>query len=312
MEIEVSAPFRLDFAVWALRRRAHNEVDRFDGRCYQRVLCVAGEAVEVTVRDEGTAIAPLLVAELRGADGPPGPECAAGVPRVLVRALGLGADLRGFYRTASGDERLRVLALRFRGMRPPCFPTVFEAVVNAIACQQLSLTVGIHLLNRLARRYGPAIPGTGSGDRHGFPAPERLAAADPADLRALGFSGAKSRAITTTAAGVASGALDLEALRGAGDDSARKVLLSLPGIGRWSAEYTLLRGLARYDVLPGDDIGARNNLRRRFGLSADAGYDAVARLSREWWPYGGLVYFHLLLDALAAGGEVQAADAAAG
>ena len=48
--IEVRAPFRLDLAVWALRRRAHNEVDRFDGHRYRRVLCLAGEPAEVTVR----------------------------------------------------------------------------------------------------------------------------------------------------------------------------------------------------------------------------------------------------------------------
>jgi DNA-3-methyladenine glycosylase II len=48
-------------------------------------------------------------------------------------------------------------------------------------------------------------------------------------------------------------------------------------------------------------------LRRRFGLAEDAGYDAVARLSRRWQPYGGLVYFHLLLDALAARGYVREA-----
>jgi len=47
--IEVSDPFRLDFAVWALRRRAHNEVDRFDGRCYRRVLSAAGEPAEVAL-----------------------------------------------------------------------------------------------------------------------------------------------------------------------------------------------------------------------------------------------------------------------
>lgn len=109
---------------------------------------------------------------------------------------------------------------------------------------------------------------------------------------------------------VTAGGLDLEALRGADDDSARETLLGLPGIGRWSAEYVLLRGLARYHVLPGDDVGARNNLRHRFGLPEGAGYDAVARLSRRWWPYGGLVYFHLLLDALAARGEVSEAGVA--
>jgi DNA-3-methyladenine glycosylase II len=310
--IEISAPFRLDFAVWALRRRAHNEMDRFDGRSYRRVLCPAGEPAEVTVRQQAGPGTPLLTAELRGPVGPPGRAAAAAVRPVLERMLGLRADLAGFYQVADRDAQLRRLALRFRGMRPPCFPTVFEAVVNAVACQQLSLNVGIHLLNRLARRFGPAVPGA-QGDRYGFPMPGRLAAEDPAELQALGFSGAKAHTITGIAAKVTAGDLDLEALCGADDDSARETLLSLHGIGRWSAEYVLLRGLARYHVLPGDDVGARNNLRRRFGLPEGAGYDAVARLSRRWRPYGGLVYFHLLLDALAARGDLEdAGDAATG
>lgn len=298
--IGVNGPFRLDYAVWALRRRTHNKVDRFDDGCYRRVLCLAGEPTEVTVRQARSAGTPTLVAELRGPAGSAGPAATAVARQVLERMLGLAADLDGFYRVAAGDDRLHPLAERFRGMRPPCFPTVFEAVVNAVACQQLSLDVGIHLLNRLARRFGPAVPGPVT--RYGFPAPDRLADADPADLRALGFSTAKARTIVSVAGQVAAGALDLEALRDADDDQAMGVLLGLPGIGRWSAEYVMLRGLARYHVLPGDDVGARNNLRRRFGLAEDAGYDAVASLSRRWQPYAGLVYFHLLLDALAARG----------
>jgi len=303
--IEPSAPFRLDYVVWALRRRAHNEVDRFDGGCYRRVLCLAGEPAEVTVRQDTSASTSSLIAELRGPAGPAGRAAAAEARPVLERMLGPGADLRGFYRVAAGDPGLDSLAARFRGMRPPCFPTVFEAVVNAVACQQLSLDVGIHLLNRLARRFGPAIPGTVT--RYGFPAPDRLADAEPAGLRALGFSMAKARTIIAVAGQVAAGALDLEALRDAGDDRVMSTLLGLPGIGRWSAEYVMLRGLARYHVLPGDDVGARNNLRRRFGLAEDAGYDAVASLSRRWQPYAGLVYFHLLLDALAARGYLEEA-----
>ena len=305
LQINDSAPFRLDYAVWTLRRRAHNEVDRYDAGCYRRVLWLADGPAEVTVRQDFAGETPSLVAELRGHAEPAGGAAAAEARPVLERMLGLGTDLAGFYRVAAGDARLNALAARFRGMRPPCFPTVFEAVVNAVACQQLSLDVGIHLLNRLARRFGPALPGPVT--RYGFPAPDRLADADPAGLRALGFSTAKARTIVTVSERVAAGALDLEALHGADDDRAMGILLGLPGIGRWSAEYVMLRGLARYHVLPGDDVGARNNLRRRFGLAEDAGYDAVASLSRRWQPYAGLVYFHLLLDALAARGYLEEA-----
>lgn len=303
--ITASPPFRLDYVVWALRRRAHNEVDRLEPGCYRRVLRLAGAPAEVAVRQHVSAKTPSLIAELHGPAGATGHAAVAEVRTILERMLGLAVDLDGFYQIAAGDARLNALAARFRGMRPPCFPTVFEAVVNAVACQQLSLDVGIHLLSRLARRFGPAVPAPVT--RYGFPEPDRLADADPAELRALGFSTAKARTITAIAGQVAAGALDLEALRGADDSQAMSTLLGLPGIGRWSAEYVMLRGLARYHVLPGDDVGARNNLRRRFGLAEDAGYDAVAALSRRWQPYAGLVYFHLLLDALAARGYLEKA-----
>ena len=72
------------------------------------------------------------------------------VRSVVDRLLGLRIDLTDWYRMAAGDARLRPLADTFRGMKPPRFPTMFEALVNAFACQQLSLEVGLELLNRLA------------------------------------------------------------------------------------------------------------------------------------------------------------------
>ena len=48
-------PFRLDLAVWVLRRRPENLIDRWDGRCYRRALALEGGAVEVTVTQTGLA-----------------------------------------------------------------------------------------------------------------------------------------------------------------------------------------------------------------------------------------------------------------
>lgn len=306
-EIEVPAPFRLDLTVWALRRRAHNQMDRFDDGCWRRVLVVAGRTVEMGVTQVAAADRARLAIEVSTKGSPRGGGMEEEVRRIVSRCLGLELDLRGFYRLAESDGRLTSLASMFYGMRPPRFPSVFEALVNAIACQQLSLTVGIHLLNRLSAGFGPTGPGPEKVT--GFPTPERLAEVESDALRALGFSGSKARAICALAWQVAAGELNLEGLEQADDTGTRQMLLGIGGVGRWSAEYTMLRGLGRLHVLPGDDVGARNNLRRRFDLEASAGYDELTELSRSWWPYGGLVYFHLLLDALAAAGEVAASDA---
>ncbi|MHB8294080.1 MAG: DNA-3-methyladenine glycosylase 2 [Acidimicrobiales bacterium] len=301
MEIEAIPPFRLDLTVWALRRREHNSIDTFDGTTYRRTLAAAGQVIEVAVSqapgDEPSR--PVLSLELRRRRGEPSRAAVAEAARFVACMLGLDVDLAGFYSLAASDDRLDRLVRRFRGVRPPRFPSVFEALVNAIACQQLSLSVGIHLLDRLASTYGAKVPGGSPA----FPGPEQLAVADASQLRFLGFSQAKARSIVTLAKRVSSGAVDLEALGPLDDPAAVAALVELPGIGRWSAEYVLLRGLGRLHVLPGDDVGARNNLRRHFGLAAGAGYGEVAALAEMWRPYGGMVYFHLLLDGLASAGH---------
>lgn len=81
-------------------------------------------------------------------------------------------------------------------------------------------------------------------------------------------------------------------------------LTGLRGVGRWTAEYVMLRGLGRLHVFPGDDVGARNKLRRFFGLQCTLDYDAIARLMAPWRPYAGMIYFHLLLDSLTEAGLV--------
>ncbi|MFC0080826.1 DNA-3-methyladenine glycosylase family protein [Aciditerrimonas ferrireducens] len=306
-EVEVPPPFRLDLTVWALRRRPHNTIDLWDGTTYQRVLAVDSAPVLVSARQvRPNRPAPAstvlrVVVSRRGAD--PDEAEATEVRRILEAMLGLGIDLSRFYKLTARDERLANLAERFRGLRPPRFASVFEALVNAVACQQLSLTVGIHLLDRLAGAFGPEVKLRGAPP--GFPVPGQLASTEPTDLRRLGFSRAKASSIIEVARRVASGDLDLEALARTDEKTARTVLLSLPGIGRWSAEYVLLRGLGRLGTLPGDDVGARNSLRRYFELPGKVGYEEIASLARRWWPFGGIVYFHLLLEGLARDGHLS-------
>ena len=146
------APFRLDLTVWTLRRRATNQVDRWDGDTYRRVLVCEGQPVQVVVTQTAPPDSPRLRVSVSGV------ECNSKIKQyvtaLLNDMLGLQVDLSGFYRFASRQAKLGPLARRFRGMRPPRFPSVFEAFVNATACQQMSLTVGILLLNRLAETCG--------------------------------------------------------------------------------------------------------------------------------------------------------------
>lgn len=292
-------PFRLDLTAWTLRRRPDNLMDRWDGGAYRRVLVLAAGPAAITVAQAGDTDAPCLrvtAESARLAD-----DAAAVIGATLERMLGLRTDLGAFYAFAAADARLGPLARRFRGVKPPRLPSVFEALANAIACQQITLTQGIRLLNRLASAYGELAPG-GAGDAHAFPLPAALAALAPEALKPLGFSQQKGRALVELAGAVASGNLDPQALASLDDEAAVARLVQLRGVGRWTAEYVLLRGLGRTHVFPGDDVGARNNLRRWLDLPDPLDYAGVRQALSQWKEYGGLIYFHLLLDRLASAG----------
>src|SRR5512146_177316 len=281
-------PFRLDLTAWALRRRPHNVVDHWEEGAYRRTLLLGTLPVHVVVRQDSTA----LTITVRGLRLPS--TAQADVTVALNRLLGLQIDLRQFYELASQESRLHRLVRSFLGLKPPRFPNLFEALVNAISCQQLSLTVGITLLNRLTERYGLGRSGGGRA----FPRPEDLAKVDSRALRVLGYSRSKGQAITEAAQAVIAGVLDPDTLATMDDAEVVTRLTELRGVGRWTAEYTLLRGLGRIHQFPGDDIGARTSLQRWLQLKQPPDYDHVRKVLRKWRPYGGLIYFHLLLDAL--------------
>jgi DNA-3-methyladenine glycosylase II len=179
-------------------------------------------------------------------------------------------------------------------MKPPRFPSVFEALVTAIACQQLSLTVGITLLNRLTERYGLGSYNEGRA----FPRPDDLSEVEVQALRALGYSRSKGQSVIDAARAVREGKLDPDGFETMDDAEIVNRLMELRGVGRWTAEYTLLRGLGRIHQFPGDDVGAQKGLHRWLRLKRPPDYDQVRRVLRKWRPYAGLIYFHLLLDGL--------------
>ena len=287
-------PFRLDLTAWALRRRPENAVDRWDGRTYRRVLMIDSKAVEVAVHQSGSPEEPQLEVDVTGSGLTVRQE---GFARVLLeRMLGVHKDLRPFYGLATRDPRLQPLVDEFRGLKPPQFPTVFEAVANGIACQQLSLLVGILLLSRLAHEIG-VISANSQDAPHAFPDPADFSGVKAQSLKSLGFSANKSQALIDASSAIRDQRLNLESLVKLDNQVALERLVKLKGVGRWTAEYVLLRGLGRLDIFPGDDVGARKKLAHFLGKKKPLDYDGVRRAVADWQPYAGLVYFHLLIGS---------------
>lgn len=137
-----------------------------------------------------------------------------------------------------------------------------------------------------------------NGVQSAFPRPEDLRSVSEEDIKKLGFSYQKARAIKDLVQMQLSNDALFSNFEKMTNEEIVTLLSKMRGIGRWSSEYVLLRGLGRLNSFPGDDVGAQKNLQQLLRLSKRPSYEEIIQLTAKWQPYAGLVYFHLLLDKL--------------
>ena len=301
-ELHPIDPFRLDLTVWVLRRQAHNAMDVWNRGTYLRTWHYRGGLLTLRLWQSHGPSDPVLEGEIY--EGPDDADAIAWAGARLNWILGLDRDRSSLYNALIvKDAGLAPLMDRYHGFSPPRFDSLYEGLINAVACQQLSLSVGITLLNRLCRLCAGDTGSTRS--ILPFPTPQRLLEQDPALLRDIGFSHPKIRSLRAVAQAALDGELNERVWHTQARDLIETRLVQLPGIGRWSAEYVLLRALGHLDVFPGDDVGGRKGLLHWLGAHATAvGYEDTLAHLKPWAPYGGMIYFFMLLRRLEQEGHI--------
>lgn len=287
-------PFRLDYTVWALRRRTNNIIDQWDGKYYTRLFIIDGQPIKVMVEQKNARDNPQILVSL---DKRITKKTQNIVSQLLEMILGLNRNMQNFYQLTQYDRYLKPLVIQFMGVKPPRFPSLFEAIVNAISCQQISLDAGLQIQNRLAQHIGTRIHDENT-IFYAFPIPKNIADCSVLELKKLGYSKSKSETLIRLASAIVSSEALFADLENKPTEEAIKFLCQFKGIGRWSAEYILLRGLSKIETFPGDDIGAQKNLQQLLHLSEKLDYQKISKITKKWYPYAGFIYFHLLLYKL--------------
>jgi DNA-3-methyladenine glycosylase II len=152
----------------------------------------------------------------------------------------------------------------------------FEALVRAVAYQQLHVKAGDAILGRLLALH-PQQP---------FPSPAQLIDTAIDTLRGCGFSARKIETIHGIAAATLSGVVpNLADAQRLSDDELIARLSALKGIGRWTVEMFLIYSLARPDILPVDDFGVREGYRLLKSLDVAPTPKAMALIGEAWSPH---------------------------
>lgn len=268
-------PFLLGF----LQARAIPGVETVAGQVYRRTLAVDGrshkDAGWLEVRDNARANR----LEIRFS-----PSLLIHLPRLLT-TLRYVFDLHCLPQeisTALTEAATRLGLEKVPDIRlPGCFDG-WEMAVRAILGQQITVAGARTLLGRVAETWGQRIETPWPELNRCFPASaDLLALPDSLEnhLGPLGITSARSRCIAAVAGEIEVGRLRLT--RGEDPATLRQTLLAIPGIGRWTADYLLMRVLSWPDVFLESDAGVKNAL-RAMGMTVDS---PVIDACRPWRSY---------------------------
>lgn len=182
--------------------------------------------------------------------------------RRVEQLCDLDRDVGDLERRLKRDCLLTPLVTASPGLRVPGVVDLHEHLIRTMIGQQISLAGAANCAGKLVIRYGepmaPTTVETAAGALTSlFPTAKALAGADPATLP---MPAARGRALVSVAKALASGELVLT------PDSdpveTRQRLLNLRGIGPWTTDYVLMRGLRQPDVLLASDLVVKRELAR--------------------------------------------------
>jgi DNA-3-methyladenine glycosylase II len=257
------------------------QIRSYEQRIFRQVLEIQGRTVLVEVFSGGTPETPELYFTMLPDNAR---EILAGqkVSSLVSSMFNVHVDLSPFYRAMEKDAIMASLTRQLRGVKSPTTPTVFEALVDSIIEQQISLKAAHSIENQMIRAIGSPLI---LKDRtyYAYPSPQILSETTDATFRACGLTRRKGEYIRDISQQIISGTLDPENFRAYPDtEMIIGELTEIRGVGRWTAELTILRGLHRPDAFPADDIGVRRFISRYYLKDKKISSEPARSFAESW------------------------------
>jgi len=302
ISVPLPRPFNVRRTLGFLRRSSLRTPYHFiDGDRVRRLIRLGGRSALIEFRfathPRGRLQATIVRTRGKMGHRPPAGPLATGALRRLAAAVwSLDHDLARCYRAFAGDPVMTRLLGHCRGLRMIRTTDVYEALLIAVVNQQVSVASAESIRRRINAALGTRM--VNDGFRYvSYPTPRQILEAGIAELRTLGLSRQKARYMLEVAERAAAGALDETIFSALDDAAAAAKLMEIPGVGRWTAEIVMMRGLGRLDVFPAGDVGLAVAVQRAWGRPNRPTEDEMRDLAARWagWrSYGALYLWHSL------------------
>jgi len=291
--VEAPAPFDFDLSV-QIFSGGDAEIRGYANVVFHQVLQINGNFVLVNLTSKGTIQQPRIAVELKS-NKPITPQDMKTAEENIQFIFNLGFDLCSFYKDVEKDPAMHQITQQLYGLKNPTTSTVFESLVDSIVEQQISIKVAITIEHRLAKKFGDHT-GIDGKIYFAFPTSQNIAAASIDEVQQVGLSMRKAEYILNAAKLIADGKLNLEEMKN--EKNPEQIITELDairGIGVWTAELTMLRGMQKLDAFPADDLGIRRVISRYYCGGKPIKSAEAREIAKAWGRWKGLPAFYLII-----------------
>jgi DNA-3-methyladenine glycosylase II len=194
------------------------------------------------------------------------------------------ARLKTAYEILNLDPILKTVIAQTGPLRLPPKREIYSSLLQSIVYQQLSTKAADTIWNRFLDLFPERNPGHAG-----------LLRCDATFLRQAGISTQKANYLINIAQAAMQGMFHPKILSEMDDESLINHLSTIKGVGRWTAQMSLLFSLGRPDVFPAEDLGIRSAIVQLYELTCNGKHltNRITEISENWKPYRSLATLHL-------------------
>jgi DNA-3-methyladenine glycosylase II len=291
--VEASAPFDFDLSA-QIFSNGDTQIRVYRNGLFYQVLKINGNLVLAKLTSKGTVQQPRISVELKS-NKPITPKDIQTAEKNVRFIFNLDFNLCAFYKDIENEPVMHQITQKLYGLKNPTTPTVFESLIDSIVEQQISIKVAITIEHRLAKKFGDHI-NIDDQTYFAYPIPQNITDTTITEIQQVGLSLRKAEYIQNTAKLISEGKLNLEELKS--NPNPEQIIAKLDevrGIGIWTAELTMLRGMQKLDTFPADDFGIRRVISTYYRRGKSIKTADAREIAKGWGRWKGLAAFYLII-----------------
>jgi DNA-3-methyladenine glycosylase II len=295
MALKSIPPFDFELSA-TIFSHGDSQIRKYEKGRFWQVISVDSKLLLAIVTSTGTVDDPELLVKLESCEKTSKTD-EERAEEIIYTLFNLNFDLKPFYEQSETDRVMAHLTRKLRGLKSPTTPTVFEALIDSIVEQQISLNIANKMEERLIKTFGGVLS-LNKKVYYAFPTPQKLASSSLHKLRSCGLSQRKAEYIRDISKMIIDGKLNLEKLKD--HEDANDIITELDrirGIGTWTAELTMVRGLQKLEAFPADDLGLRRVIAHYYSNDPEISSEEARRIADRWGKWKGLAGFYLIMAA---------------